>query len=366
MNRKLRKRARSALEKTETQHTTGEGIMARTMLCARSTSPMHNAKGPLRFQQANPKRPGSASYARYEQYKSALSYDVMLRLGGTPADFRHDWKSGFVAQASKPFIVQASKPARHVEQRGTSQAEKPRCSGRQTRRIATAEHGTMQLVSQHVARSARSLAAEEAATKAPPKASASIAVKKTAITKRASRDPGVLAQRAENERGSKQAALVAAAIAAARNAHCPYSRYHVGAAVLCAGATRTHARTHAHKMTHTHKQADTRACLHGRTSRARDRTRTRPHAHARTSTDGRTRARTRTMSGCTVHCLPMGFCALRRRNGRQWLQRRERVVRSLDLNVPAAPRRNASQRGATRCNTLRRFRTRARTLGWAF
>ena len=217
--------------------------MARTKLFARTmlTSPVRKSasqasmeEGPLRFQQPNPKRPGSASYARYEKYKQAPSYSEMLRLGGTLADFRHDWKSG--------FIVQASKPARHVEQRGTSQAEKPRCSGRQTRRIATAEHGTMQLVSQHAARSARTLAAEEAATKTPPKASASIAVKKTAITKRASR---VAAQRAENELGSKQAALVAAAVAAARNAHCPYSRYHVGAAVLCTGATRTHARTRA-------------------------------------------------------------------------------------------------------------------------
>ena len=35
------------------------------------------------FQQTNPKRAGSKSYDRYEQYKSATSYAEFLELGGS-------------------------------------------------------------------------------------------------------------------------------------------------------------------------------------------------------------------------------------------------------------------------------------------
>ena len=58
------------------------------------------ASPPLRFQQANPKRPGTASYGRYEQYKSALSHEAMLELGGTEADFKYDLEKGFIVKGS--------------------------------------------------------------------------------------------------------------------------------------------------------------------------------------------------------------------------------------------------------------------------
>ncbi len=58
------------------------------------------ASPPLRFLQANPKKPGSASYGRYEQYKSALSYQEMLKLGGTKEDFNYDLKKGFIVKGS--------------------------------------------------------------------------------------------------------------------------------------------------------------------------------------------------------------------------------------------------------------------------
>ena len=43
-----------------------------------------------------PEAQGTASHARYEEYKSATSYEAFRALGGTAADFAHDSAKGFV------------------------------------------------------------------------------------------------------------------------------------------------------------------------------------------------------------------------------------------------------------------------------
>ena len=49
----------------------------------------------LRFVQANPKRPGSAAYARYDAYKGATTPGEFTARGGTAADLRHDVRKGY-------------------------------------------------------------------------------------------------------------------------------------------------------------------------------------------------------------------------------------------------------------------------------
>ena len=75
------------------------------------------ANTPLRFQQDNPKQPGSKSYARYNGYKSSTSYSEMVRLGGTLGDFRHDLEAGFLIIASRdpPDIPQCSNDDERVQ-----------------------------------------------------------------------------------------------------------------------------------------------------------------------------------------------------------------------------------------------------------
>ena len=46
--------------------------------------------------QHNPKRPGTASHARFALYMSAKTKGEFLALGGTAADFVHDLGRGFV------------------------------------------------------------------------------------------------------------------------------------------------------------------------------------------------------------------------------------------------------------------------------
>mmetsp|Transcript_7548 Transcript_7548/g.11310 ORF Transcript_7548/g.11310 Transcript_7548/m.11310 type:complete len:172 (+) Transcript_7548:3175-3690(+) len=50
----------------------------------------------LIFQSINPKRPGTASYERYEKYKQATSVKNFLNLGGTLADLRFDHSRGYL------------------------------------------------------------------------------------------------------------------------------------------------------------------------------------------------------------------------------------------------------------------------------
>ena len=82
------------------------------------------------FQQTNPKRAGSKSYDRYEQYKSATSYAEFLELGGSRADFLSDRQRGFIevegaggggceggegGEGGSRSDAQISKPARETE-----------------------------------------------------------------------------------------------------------------------------------------------------------------------------------------------------------------------------------------------------------
>mmetsp|Transcript_18970 Transcript_18970/g.75646 ORF Transcript_18970/g.75646 Transcript_18970/m.75646 type:complete len:1016 (+) Transcript_18970:33-3080(+) len=63
---------------------------------ARRTTTTTDALQRLRILQANPKKVGSKSHARYEGYKAATTVEEYLRLGGSRADLKHDRKRGFV------------------------------------------------------------------------------------------------------------------------------------------------------------------------------------------------------------------------------------------------------------------------------
>ena len=54
----------------------------------------------LRVAAKNPKKRGSASWDRYERYKTARTVGEFLDAGGTSGDLRHDWARGYVTQAS--------------------------------------------------------------------------------------------------------------------------------------------------------------------------------------------------------------------------------------------------------------------------
>ena len=51
---------------------------------------------PFKICQNNPKRPGTASYLRYEMYKSANTKNEFHLLGGTSADLLWDRKKGYI------------------------------------------------------------------------------------------------------------------------------------------------------------------------------------------------------------------------------------------------------------------------------
>ena len=48
------------------------------------------------LKQSNPKLPGSKSHARYEVYKVAATRAQFRALGGTAADYEHDYRKGYV------------------------------------------------------------------------------------------------------------------------------------------------------------------------------------------------------------------------------------------------------------------------------
>ena len=50
------------------------------------------------LRQANPKRPGSQSHARYEKYKAATTRSEFRLLGGSSADFKYDLAHGFCSR----------------------------------------------------------------------------------------------------------------------------------------------------------------------------------------------------------------------------------------------------------------------------
>ena len=54
----------------------------------------------LRVAAKNPKKRGTASWDRYERYKSARTVGEFLDRGGTSGDLRHDWARGYVTQGA--------------------------------------------------------------------------------------------------------------------------------------------------------------------------------------------------------------------------------------------------------------------------
>ena len=50
------------------------------------------------LRQANPKRLGSQSHARYEKYKAATTRSEFRLLGGSSADFKYDLAHGFCSR----------------------------------------------------------------------------------------------------------------------------------------------------------------------------------------------------------------------------------------------------------------------------
>ena len=54
----------------------------------------------IALKQSNPKRAGSKSHARYEQYKAAKTRAHFRALGGSSADYAHDMSKGYVTLLS--------------------------------------------------------------------------------------------------------------------------------------------------------------------------------------------------------------------------------------------------------------------------
>ena len=61
-------------------------------------------------QVANPKRPDSKSYLRYEQYKAATTTGEFLDLGGTRGDLNYDYAKGFITLTETPATTPATVP----------------------------------------------------------------------------------------------------------------------------------------------------------------------------------------------------------------------------------------------------------------
>ena len=67
---------------------------------APKTYPFADRSAALCVAPTNPKKHGTASWDRYERYKTARTVGEFLDRGGTPGDLRHDWARGYVTQAS--------------------------------------------------------------------------------------------------------------------------------------------------------------------------------------------------------------------------------------------------------------------------
>ena len=67
---------------------------------APKTYPFADRDTALRVAAKNPKKRGTASWDRYERYKTARTVGEFLDRGGTPGDLRHDWARGYVTQGA--------------------------------------------------------------------------------------------------------------------------------------------------------------------------------------------------------------------------------------------------------------------------
>ena len=64
-----------------------------------------NACFEIAFAQANPNRPESASYTRYEAYKKAKCGADVIALGGSKSDVLHNYKKGFLRVVKCPAMI---------------------------------------------------------------------------------------------------------------------------------------------------------------------------------------------------------------------------------------------------------------------
>ncbi len=85
-------------------------------------APLATPSASLTIQQANPKRPGTASHERYERYKGAKTLDELLELGGSRADFNHDKAKGFIVVDGEAAARSAHDPAERRAASGTKRA----------------------------------------------------------------------------------------------------------------------------------------------------------------------------------------------------------------------------------------------------
>ena len=67
---------------------------------APKTYPFADRDTALRVAAKNPKKRGTASWDRYERYKTARTVGEFLDAGGTSGDLRHDWARGYVTQGA--------------------------------------------------------------------------------------------------------------------------------------------------------------------------------------------------------------------------------------------------------------------------
>ena len=82
----------------------------------------------IAFDQDNPKRPDSASWARYEAYKAATCGAAVLEMGGSKSDVLHDYKKGFLRVTRCPAMIA------YDLDRDAVAPEEPTVTGRPARR----------------------------------------------------------------------------------------------------------------------------------------------------------------------------------------------------------------------------------------
>ena len=78
------------------QPATRPGVSQPAQHAPRQRRPRQDQEVRIAVQQANPKRAGSKCWRRYEDSKGAKTRAEYLAAGGTPADFLHDSKHGFI------------------------------------------------------------------------------------------------------------------------------------------------------------------------------------------------------------------------------------------------------------------------------
>ena len=77
------------------------------------------------FKQNNPKRENTASYDRYERYKTATTLSEMLVLGGTRADYKNDLKKGYIKLEGMADFAPVDVPSKARKQKAPPTSSGP-------------------------------------------------------------------------------------------------------------------------------------------------------------------------------------------------------------------------------------------------